>query len=366
MGIFRRQNVWWIDYYAKGQRKRERVGPSHRLAEDVLSKRKAEIAEGKFFPERQNAHVTFEEVSKLFWEQHAQYKKSADSIKLRLDRLVSMFGKRKLTDITPLMVQEMRNAIKCNATPATANRYHAILRTVFNKAKDWKMFHGENPGSITHLEKEAPNRLRYLTEHEIKKMLVVCDARILPLVICALTTGMRRGEMLGLKWLDVDLNQRLIYLTETKSGKAREIPIIDKLYALLSEMPQTGEKVFDIPIITLRRCFDRALHEAGISGFRFHDLRHTFASHFIMRTGNLPALQCILGHSTPVMTQRYAHLSNSHLRENMARLDTGWTPIWTPTTNNVLPALPENGNIVYRNTDLCRGSSMVEQRFCKP
>ena len=349
MGVFRRQNVWWIDYYASGQRKRERVGPSHRLAENVLAKRKAEVAEGKFFPERKTANVTFAEAARTFWEQHARHKKSAHSMKLRLDRLVAIFGSRKLTDITPLMVQEMRNGIKSGASVATANRYHAVLRTVFNRAKDWKLFYGENPASVAHLEKEPPHRLRYLTEHEIRKLLIVCDSCILPVIICALTTGMRRGEILNLKWLDVDMNQRLIYLTETKSGKAREIPIIDKLHAMLSEMPRTNGRVFDIPVITLRRCFEKALQKAEISGFRFHDLRHTFASHFIMRTGNLPALQCILGHSTPVMTQRYAHLSASHLRDNMARLDSGWTPIWTPAPPKPLPALPGNAMIVERN-----------------
>jgi len=357
MGIFRRQNVWWIDYYANGQRMRERVGPSHRLAEDVLAKRKSEVAEGKFFPERKSIPITFAEAANTFWEQHAKYKKSGHSMKLRLAKLVSMFGNRRLVDITPLMVQEMRNTVKQNASTATANRYHAVLRAVFNRAKDWKLFHGENPGSIARLEKENPHRLRYLSEHEIRKLLLVCDSRILPIIVCALTTGMRRGEILNLKWLDVDFNQRLIYLTETKSGKAREIPIIEKLYALLSEMPHTSERVFDLPIITLRRCFDKALQKAEISGFRFHDLRHTFASHFIMRTGNLPALQCILGHSTPVMTQRYAHLSNSHLRDNMARLDSGWTPIWTPAGRKVLPAPVENGSIYNTNAVLCRGSS---------
>jgi len=318
MGVFRRQNVWWIDYYASGQRKRERIGPNHRLAEEMLAKRKAEVAEGKFFPERKTANTTFEEAALTFWEQHARYKKSAHGTKLLLNKLIAMFGNRKLADITPLMVQEMRTEIKRHATAATANRYHAVLRAVFNRAKDWRLFYGENPASIARLEKEPPHRLRYLNEHEIRKLLMFCDSRILPVIICALATGMRRGEIMKLKWLDADLEHRIIYLTETKSGKPREIPIIETLHEMLSAMPRTSEYVFDVPNITLRRCFEKALKEAGISGFRFHDLRHTFASHFIMRTANLPALQALLGHSTPVMTQRYAHLSNSHLRDNMA------------------------------------------------
>jgi integrase len=248
-----------------------------------------------------------------------------------------MFGDKHLSDITPLAVQEMRNKIKVKRSLSTANRFHAILRGIFNKAKEWKMFYGENPASVLRLEREPVNRTRYLSEHEIKKLLQVCHPRLLPVVICALATGMRRGEILNLRWPDLDLEHGIIYLTETKSGKPREIPVIAKLRAMFEEMPRTGEKVFDIPVITLRRYFEQAMHIACISGFRFHDLRHTFASHFIMRTGNLPALQSILGHSTPLLTQRYAHLSNSHLRDNMAMLDNGWTSIWVPGHQEAAP-----------------------------
>ncbi|HAH32877.1 MAG TPA: hypothetical protein DCL44_11255 [Elusimicrobia bacterium] len=82
------------------------------------------------------------------------------------------------------------------------------------------------------------------------------------------------------------------------------------------------DKVFNVPDITLRRYFGKCLEAAGIVGFRFHDLRHTFASHFIMKTGNLPALQKILGHASPIMTQRYAHLSSGYLQAEMRAFNT--------------------------------------------
>ena len=330
MAIFKKQGVWWVDYYANGQRKRERVGESYKLAEDVLHKRKLEIAEGKHFPERQGNKITFAEMAGIFLKQYAQHKKSAETLTLRTNKLIAMLGNHKLNSITPFMVQEMRNKIKETSTSATANRYQAILRSIFYRAKDWKMFYGENPAAVIKLEKETPNRLRYLSTQEIGRLLEVCSQRIYPVVVCALMTGMRRGEILGLKWDDVDLNERIIYLTETKSGKPREIPIMNKLYDTLINMPRESTFVFNVPKITLRRHFETALKQAGIAGFRFHDLRHTFASHFIMRTSALPALQKILGHSTPILTQRYAHLSNKHLRVNMELLDAEWTPIWTP------------------------------------
>jgi integrase len=256
-----------------------------------------------------------------------------------------MFGNYKLSSITPLMVKEMRNKIKETSTIATANRYKAVLRSIFNRDKDWKLFYGENPAAVEKLEKEAPNRLRYLSTEEIPLLLAACSREIYPVVVCALLTGMRRGEILGLKWDDVDLTERIIYLTETKSGKPREIPIMQKLYDTLIDMPRDGAFVFNVTKITLRSRFETALKQAGITGFRFHDLRHTFASHFIMRTSALPALQKILGHSTPILTQRYAHLSNKHLRVNMELLDAEWTPIWTPSPAEILPAFPKNANI---------------------
>jgi integrase len=353
MGIYKKKKLYWIDYYADGKRRRESIGPSYKLAQEVLHKRKVEIAEGNFFPERKVKDLSFREMAEIFLKQHAQYKKSAETLFLRTNRLIGFFGDNRLKGITPLMVQNMRNKIKATKSISTANRYHAILRAIFNRAKDWRLFYGENPASVTKLEKEPPNRTRFLNEYEIKKILQSCHPRLLPVVICALTTGMRRGEVLNLKWVDLDLQRGIIYLIETKSGKPREIPIINKLLIMFEDMNRTGEKVFDIPKITLRRYFEKALNLAGIENFRFHDLRHTFASHFIMRTGDLPALQGILGHSTPLLTQRYAHLSNQHLKDNMALLDTGWTPIWTPSPSKPsknLKVFPKNA--IITNTEV--------------
>ncbi|MEK7287570.1 MAG: site-specific integrase [Elusimicrobiota bacterium] len=91
----------------------------------------------------------------------------------------------------------------------------------------------------------------------------------------------------------------------------------------------------------LRRYFAQALKDAGIDSFRFHDLRHTFASHFIMKTSDLPALQKILGHASPQMTQRYAHLAAGHLAANMAKFEAGMGTFWTPEPKEDLENRPE-------------------------
>lgn len=349
MAIFKKRGDYWIDFYVEGRRIRECIGPEYKQAQEALHRRKIEVAEEKFFTEQQGKKITFGEMAEMYKKQYANHKKSAESMIMRIDNLIKIFGDKKLNAITPFMVQAMRNQIKETRTIATANRYHAILKSIFNRAKEWRLFARENPASVIKMEKEKANRLRYLSNEEIALLLGNCSPRIYPVVVFALLTGMRRGEILNLKWEDINLEHKIIYLTETKSGLPREIPIMDKLYDLLAPLRKASGFIFDVPKITLRRHFDAALKQAGIANFRFHDLRHTFASHFAMVTHDLYTLQRILGHSTPLLTQRYAHLSNQHLQENMARLDAGWTPKWTPNPQNprdTVPLLSKNANIV--------------------
>ncbi|MFH1619705.1 MAG: tyrosine-type recombinase/integrase [bacterium] len=330
MAIFKKQGVYWIDYYVSGRRKRERIGRSHKLAQEVLDKRKGEIAESRFFPERSNNKMTFRKAAGIFLEQHGKNLKSGYDMGYRLKKINEFMGDMRLTSITPLKIQELRNKLKESVSAARTNRYHALVKTVFNKAKEWRLFFGDNPASLTKLEKEPPGRTRFLDIDELKRLLAACDPRIYPVVVCAITTGMRRGEILNLRWDDLNLAVGIIYIRESKSGKPREIPIIRQLHNVLVELPEEGEKVFNVPRNTLIKYFDKAVESAGIRDFRFHDLRHAFASHFVMKTGDLPTLQKLLGHHSPAMTQRYAHLASGHIRSKMDILASGWTPIWTP------------------------------------
>ncbi|MCP4624722.1 MAG: site-specific integrase [bacterium] len=140
------------------------------------------------------------------------------------------------------------------------------------------------------------------------------------IVECALNSGMRKGEVLSLKWKQV--SNGFIYLRKTKTLNPRQIPINNDLDALFKRIRQrqglSSKHVFTFqgkPIEDLKKGFKAALKRAGIEDFRFHDLRHTFASHFVMRGGDLKALQEILGHTTLTMTMKYAHLAQSHKRE---------------------------------------------------
>lgn len=337
MAIFKKQGVWWVDFYVCGKRKREKVGLSHKLAEEVLHKRKLEIAEDRFFPERQTKNTSFRSITEQYWKLHGQHLRSA-SWQYMLKEVTDRFGNKSAEDISVADIQAFYNELRARASTSTANRHLTLLKSVFNRAIAWELFRGANPAAKITKAKEPPNRLRYLSQIELQRLLGLSDAKIYPILACALLTGMRRGEIMNLTWANVDLNQGLIYITQSKSGKPREIPIAAKLHNVLVNMKpmEPIDKVFNVPDITLRRHFEQLLKAAGISGFRFHDLRHTFASHFIMKTGNLPALQKILGHASPMMTQRYAHLSTGYLQAEMRAFNT-CIPITQETATKIVP-----------------------------
>ena len=196
---------------------------------------------------------------------------------------------------------------------------------------EWDKFDGKNPAARVKQFRVENSRTQFLENADITRLLTVCDAEIQPIVIVALLTGMRRGEIVNLRWEHIDLTNGVVHVLKTKSGEAREIPIAPKLRALLESLrKEDGGNVFALSTRVINTRFSMALKLAGITNFRFHDLRHTFASHFLMRTNDLPSTQKLLGHKSPRMTQRYAHLSKGHLQVEMQVFDTGWSKIWAP------------------------------------
>ena len=169
---------------------------------------------------------------------------------------------------------------------------------------------------------ENNKRLRYLSPEECERLIYSCSDYLKPIVITALHTGMRKTEILKLKWKQADMKNGFINLSDTKSGKRRSISISETLNITLKSIarrldiqyvffnPKTGKHYNDI-----KKAFNRACDKAKITDFRFHDLRHTFASQLLMGGGDLVALKEILGHSDIKMTLRYAHLASAHMKE---------------------------------------------------
>ena len=129
---------------------------------------------------------------------------------------------------------------------------------------------------------------------------------------------MRKGEILRLRWVEVDLKHGFILLDKTKNNERREIPFNDTLRATLEDLPHSIESVYVFvdrkgnPFKDVKRSFDTARKKAGIQDFRFHDLRHCFASHLVMAGVSLLVIKELLGHKTLAMTLRYTHLAPAH------------------------------------------------------
>jgi len=231
--------------------------------------------------------------------------------------------------------------------PATVNQEIKRLRHMLNKAIEWGYIR-ENPCKGIKNMKEPSGRIRYLSHDEMERLLKACDVSSLaekpnnkgrtfskiisvylkPIVQIAIHSGMRRGEILNLQWKDIDFKERRILLEQTKNNERRVIPMNETLYQVLKSFPVHlhQEKVFpDINGNMVTVAFERACKRAGIKDFRFHDLRHSFASYLTMGGENLRTVQTLLGHKDLRITMRYSHLSPEHLREAVSRLDRSLT-----------------------------------------
>lgn len=327
MGVFKKQGVYWIDYYVTGQRKRERIGPDKRLAETVLNKRKVEIAEGKFLDKRKAPRCSFSELADLYLDWARVNHRGFVGTRSRVEHFRREFGALQLSEITPLKIDDYVSRRAALRKPATVNRDLVVLRHMCRKAVEWGKAL-DNPVKHQRPLRADNRRLRYLSLEEMDRLLAVADEALRPLLIAALQTGLRRGELFHLTWQDVDFKQGVIRVLQTKNGERREIPMSDTLRETLRTLPRSLTSPCVFPgktgkgLVDIRKRFHRALREAGIEGFVFHDLRHTFASYLVMAGVDLPTVKEFLGHKTIQMTLRYAHLAPDYKRGAITRLDT--------------------------------------------
>ena len=256
--------------------------------------------------------MTFSELCEWYWQQHGRLKKS-HSITGVLKRLKRFFGTEHLTAITPECVAEFRR-VRLNrdgVTDRTVNRDLQEMKAMFNRVIRYRRWRGvlENPVAYVAFAKERNERVRFLEPIEIDRLLEVACPHLRPIILTALHTGMRRGEILSLHWPSVDFTRRVIRVEDSKNGEGRHIPMSDELRRVFGSLPsrQRGEHVFPSPVASrrgegskpltdIKTAFLRALRDAGIQDFRFHDLRHTFASHLVMNGADLNTVRELLGH----------------------------------------------------------------------
>lgn len=323
---------WQVDYYDPGGRRKMKCFKLKKDAEAYLAQVGVAKREGTYdeiFEPK--VEVSFNELADRYVENFGDQKSFRTFKRHAVRYFRESFGDRRLRSISYLDLETFRN--RRRATPlksgkprtvATVNREMAALKHMLNKAVEWELLEVSPFRKGSRLTfKENNQRQRYLLEEEIEKLLASCSPHLLPIVEIALHTGMRKGELLGLTWDQV--RDGFIYLAETKSGQGRQIPLDERATQVIKELKVRNKwgspYVFLGPdgnqLKDVKKAFAGACRRAGIVDFTFHDLRHTFASHLVMKGANLKAVQRLLGHSDSKMTDRYSHLSPAHLKDSV-------------------------------------------------
>ena len=334
MGVYQKNGYFGIDYrLPNGKRIRKIIGTSKKLAETILNKRKVEIAEGKHLDISTKKKVKLGDFINLFIENYCKPNKITWQDDLtRLTGFAQFLGRDiYISEITPYHIEQFKkHRLQEGSKPSTVNRYLAIAKTMFNKAIVWDKLK-VNPLKKIKFFKEDNERVRFLEKEEIGRLLNVSEDYLRYVLITALNTGTRYSELFNIKWTDIDFIRKIIFINKTKNKERRIIPMNSLLERTFLNMKAKASNEFVFPNKNVRIPFEKALKSAKISKFRFHDLRHTFASHLVMSGIDLMTIKELLGHKTIKMTLRYSHLSQNHKAAAVEVLGEKMDNIWTLT-----------------------------------
>lgn len=330
-GLYKRNAIWWMTYRdALGCQRFESCRTRNKKeAERRLIDRRKEAMEG-IVPAPPIKPMALTELETLYLAS-VSHQRAVSTKHIHFGHFKRIWGDPPIHTLTVETLDQYRATRRGeHVGPATINREMATLKHALGKAVEWKRLRKASREELVAIRKypEPDGRLRYLSgEAEAERLLHACGDALKPIILTALHTGMRKGEILGLTWDMVDLTHGFIRLRQTKNGKARALPFNETLWTLFSHLRTR----LDVPWVfhdehghrynDVRHPFDDACERAGLSDFHFHDLRHTFASWLVMKGIPLVTVSTLLGHTSPTMTLRYAHLSPKHLTSAVRVLD---------------------------------------------
>jgi integrase len=333
VGIFKRGENWYLDYYVGSRRVREKAGSAKGAASRALSVREAEVALGKFNLQPRADIPTFEAFADEYEKLVSVHKRGRAVERYYIQMFVAIFGKKKISEVTPEEAERIKSYRSRQVKPATVNRELTLLKHMFAKAVEWKLLLANPLRGVRCLN--VPTRMERILElNEEIRLLAACDrvrSRFLrPVVILALNTGMRRGELLSLKWEQIDLVHRSIRVINAKTNSSeRSIPLNSTAYVMLCELARNNKSAFVFPsnrkageqILDLKKGLKRAVQLANVRKIRFHDLCHTFATRLVQSGVDIITVQHLLGHAKISMIARYAHSPNNARIAAVRRLD---------------------------------------------
>jgi len=338
MGLYRKGNFYWYSIQFKGRRIHESLKTDNkRLASKIYSKILVDMIEGRYFEKQEAKKHLLEELMDKFMKEHAVKREASTrmryvTIKKNLERF---FKGMTLLEITPRTISDyMQTRKNDGVSVATINREVGVLSKAFNLAmKQWEWC-GSNPCSRISREPENNTIDRWLTQDEEQRLISgakgYLNRQLTEIIVIALNTGMRQGEILNLKWQDIDFSRKVITVHKTKNKDPKVIPLNNtaiKIFSGKSRVVTISGYVFATQNATmisrwnLQREFKNALRKAEIENFRFHDLRHTFATRLVQAGVDLYSVAKLLGHRDISTTQRYAHHCTESLRPSVELLE---------------------------------------------
>lgn len=310
-------------------------------AERWIQQTESAIREGRYFKTTQSKKHTFGElIDRYIRDVLPTKRKSEQRQGAQLIWWKRQLGSYLLSDITSPMIAEQRDILLRGTTkqgkirsPSTVVRYMAALSHAFTIAiKEWNWIEDSPIRKVTK-PREPRGRVRFLDEEERIRLLDACQQSsnlyLYTIVILALSTGMRQGEILNLKWASVDFEKGRVILHETKNGEIRQVAIAGHALELLQKLGKIRRLdthylfpgKFPKKPIDIRSAWEIAVKRSAITNLRFHDLRHSCASYLAMNGASLAEIAEVLGHKTLAMVKRYAHLSENHTASVISKMN---------------------------------------------
>ena len=343
MAVRKIKNSWWVDFRFNHQRIRKKSPDNAKAgAQSYEALLRQKLARGEPITNsdlKPRQEQTFEEFAWKWFETYVQSNNKYSEIKRKKyilrKNLVPFFGKTQIGKIKAVQIEEYKaKHIKRGLAPKTINNHLMVLNRCLKIAQEWLEL--EKIPKISKLKAPLPE-FDFLSYEECDLLLSNMEGIWREIALTAIKTGLRMGELRGLMWPDVDWNNRTINvrhswctskkgLVSPKSNKVRQIPIVDQVYDLLLNRKRktgfvfTNEKNQKFSADRLNERILNTCRKAGIRKITCHVLRHTFASHLAMAGASVKAIQELLGHSDIKVTMRYAHLSQSSLRQTIELL----------------------------------------------
>jgi integrase len=328
-GIYKRGKIFWLCYKSRDNKIVRESAKTDDLAkaEFLLALRRKSVENGGEIEETVCRTCAFMELADKY-RAFAASQKSYYIKKIIINQLAEKFGTIDIDEFTSSLVESyLSDGLKEGLKPATVNRRLACMKHMFRKAYEWGNC---SEGKLQEIRKvkffrENNQRIRYLEPDECQALIHICEKyprlrHLKSIIITAMNTGMRRSEILALKWEQLDFRRGVINLRDTSNGEERQIPINE----VLAETLRGIVRNFDSPYVFvdsqgkpykhIREAFASACRRIGVKDFRFQDLRHTFASHLVKAGIEISTVSKLLGHKSMAMTLRYSYLAPDQMK----------------------------------------------------